>query len=194
MEIEFCSICRGDVIKLGKSDNFVKPKVTNINSGSLYPENEINHQKQLNDLKGKTLEVYYYLVEKDTESGVREVQRDLGYASPSIASYHLNRLLEFNLIKKTDYGSYYIEGDPVKLGSLKDHVRIAGLLVPRILLYGIQGIISIIVAIILFFTKAGPIYWFSYFGISNLFFIYLVIRDSISISNSIKQQSELDND
>jgi len=45
------------------------------------------------ELKGKTLLVYMYLL-RSTEPtvGVREVQRSLGFSSPSVSSYHLNKL------------------------------------------------------------------------------------------------------
>ncbi|NIM45531.1 MAG: hypothetical protein GTN80_07805, partial [Nitrososphaeria archaeon] len=45
------------------------------------------------ELKGKTLLVYWYLIKERGDSvGVREIQRALKFSSPSVASYHLEKL------------------------------------------------------------------------------------------------------
>jgi len=150
----------------------------------LFPS--IATKDQLNNIKGKTLEVYYYLVEHKTELGVREIQRALDYASPSIASYHLNKLYEYNLIEKNDQGKYFIEGDPIKLGALKDHITIAGFLVPRTVVYGVQSAISIIVAIILLVIKADILFWFFYFVIINISVLIKVILDTKDLTEQLK--------
>jgi predicted DNA-binding transcriptional regulator len=38
-------------------------------------------------IAGRTLQVYLYLQKKKEASGIREVQRDLGLSSPSVAEY-----------------------------------------------------------------------------------------------------------
>ena len=51
------------------------------------------------ELKGKTLLVYMYILKSsDPTVGVREVQRALGFSSPSVSSYHLNKLHELGLV------------------------------------------------------------------------------------------------
>lgn len=43
-------------------------------------------------LKGKTLLVYWYLLKHGSSPlGVRHIQRELGFSSPSIASHHLEK-------------------------------------------------------------------------------------------------------
>ncbi len=144
-------------------------------------------KREMTDLRGKTLEVYYYMVEsKKNKFGVREIQRELNYSSPSIAAYHLNRLYEYQLIKKSDDGQYYIDGDPVALGALKDHVQLAGLIVPRILIYGVFSVISIIMSIFFMILKSDIYFWFGYFITINLIVLGLVIRDAFKISNNLK--------
>ena len=44
-------------------------------------------------LRGKTLEVYRYLLKSKNPVGIREVQRSLDLSTPSLASYHLNKNL-----------------------------------------------------------------------------------------------------
>ncbi len=46
-------------------------------------------------IKGTTLDVYFYLLRKKSAAGVREIQRNLNLSSPSISSYHLNKLANF---------------------------------------------------------------------------------------------------
>ena len=73
----------------------------------LYPKDSEKNKNYRNDpvfrnLRGKTLEIYYFLVSERKEYGVREIQRYFNYSSPSIASYHLTRLLDTGLIKKSN--------------------------------------------------------------------------------------------
>ena len=55
-------------------------------------------------LKGKTLQVYLYMIKKKEPVGVREVQRDLGFSSPSVANYHIDKLVELALSGQAEYG------------------------------------------------------------------------------------------
>jgi predicted DNA-binding transcriptional regulator len=88
-------------------------------------------------LKGKTLQIYWYLL-RDPESsvGVREVQRALGLSSPSVAAHHLDKLLTLGLVEKTVRGEYLLNQE-VKVGLLKFFSRMGRFLVPRHLFYAI---------------------------------------------------------
>jgi predicted DNA-binding transcriptional regulator len=55
-------------------------------------------------LKGKTLKVYMYMVKKKEPVGIREVQRDLGFSSPSVANYHIDKLVGLALADQDKYG------------------------------------------------------------------------------------------
>ena len=87
-------------------------------------------------LRGKTLQVYLYLIRSggDESYGVREVQRALGFKSPSIASYHLEKLRELGLLAKDDKGDYRVAKE-VNVGLLKLYIKIGELRLPRFLLY-----------------------------------------------------------
>ena len=51
-------------------------------------------------LRGTTLEIYRFLLKRNTPVGAREVQRALNLSSPSLATYHLSKLEETGLIRK----------------------------------------------------------------------------------------------
>jgi hypothetical protein len=88
-------------------------------------------------LKGKTLQIYWYLLRDPTSSvGVREVQRSLGLSSPSVAAHHLEKLLNLGLVEKTLRGEYLLNQE-VKVGLLKFFSRMGRFLVPRYLFYAI---------------------------------------------------------
>jgi len=88
-------------------------------------------------LKGKTLLVYWYLLQQPThEVGVREVQRALGFSSPSIAVHHLEKLQDLGLIQKKGTGEYALEGE-VKVGILRFFTHMGRFLVPRYLFYSV---------------------------------------------------------
>ena len=44
------------------------------------------------ELRGKTLKVYLYILRQGKAVGVREVQRELGLSSPSVAFHHIEKL------------------------------------------------------------------------------------------------------
>jgi len=88
-------------------------------------------------LKGKTLLVYWYLLEQPTHVvGVREVQRALGFSSPSVAAHHLDRLQDLGLVQKRGTGEYVLE-EEVKVGILKLFAHMGRFIVPRYLFYSI---------------------------------------------------------
>jgi len=88
-------------------------------------------------LKGKTLLVYWYLLQQPTHTvGIREIQRALGFSSPSIAVHHLEKLQDLGLIRKKGTGEYVLEGE-VKVGILRFFTRMGRFLVPRYLFYSV---------------------------------------------------------
>jgi hypothetical protein len=89
------------------------------------------------ELKGKTLLVYWYLLQQpDHTVGVREVQRSLSFSSPSIAVHHLQKLENLGLIEKKGTGEYVLE-EEVKVGILRLFTRLGSFLVPRYLFYSV---------------------------------------------------------
>jgi predicted DNA-binding transcriptional regulator len=88
------------------------------------------------ELKGKTLLVYMQMLKNPSEAvGVREIQRELGFSSPSVSSYHLTKLLELGLIENV-YGDYKVVKE-VKVGVLRQFVTLGGVMLPRYLFYAV---------------------------------------------------------
>lgn len=88
-------------------------------------------------LKGKTLIVYWYMLQQPNRTvGVREVQRALKFSSPSIAVHHLEKLEELGLVRKKPTGEYVLE-EEVKIGILRFFTRMGRFIVPRYLFYSV---------------------------------------------------------
>lgn len=86
------------------------------------------------DLKGKTLQVYLYLMQKNAPSGIREIQRDLNLSSPSVANYQIEKLVDLELVGKDVHGRYYLLRK-VQVPSLKAYVNLGRFMVPRLVFY-----------------------------------------------------------
>jgi len=86
------------------------------------------------ELRGNTLRAYWALLNsKDGVIGVRELQRQLGFSSPALSSYHLNKLVELKLVVK-ERGDYRLVRE-VKVGVLKQFIKLGTFLLPRYVLY-----------------------------------------------------------
>jgi hypothetical protein len=89
------------------------------------------------ELKGKTLLVYWYLVQRPSHTvGIREVQRALGFSSPSIAVHHLEKLQNLGLLQKKVTGEYVLE-EVVKVGILRFFMQMGRFVVPRYFFYSV---------------------------------------------------------
>jgi len=88
-------------------------------------------------LKGKTLVVYWFMLRsKNAPIGVREIQRALGFSSPSVAAHHLEKLYSLGLVEKTMQGEYLVARE-VKVGVLRFFTRLGRFLIPRYLFYSV---------------------------------------------------------
>ncbi len=87
-------------------------------------------------VKGKTWEVYLFILTSNKPVGVREVWRKLGFSTPSLAQYHINKLVELELIKQVETGKYIVR-EKGNVGLLRSFVLLRGKLVPRLVFYGL---------------------------------------------------------
>jgi hypothetical protein len=85
-------------------------------------------------LQGRTLRVYMYLQRKKAPSGIREVQRDLGLSSPSVADYQIEKLVELGLAARDEYGRVFVTRH-VRVKALESYVSVGQFLVPRLAFY-----------------------------------------------------------
>ncbi len=108
-----------------------------------------------------------YMVKKKDPAGVREVQRDLGFSSPSVANYHIDKLVELALIKQDEYGRYFVV-QKVQVGVLQAFVNIGGLAVPRLLFFAA------------FFTTMLLAYLFLNFSDLNVYAIGFAVAGTVA--------------
>jgi predicted DNA-binding transcriptional regulator len=86
------------------------------------------------ELRGKTLQVYLYLLKHGRAAGVREVQKGLGFSSPSVAFHHLDKLANLGIIQRDEYDRYVL-AKKVDTGILHSFVNIGGVTLPRLGFY-----------------------------------------------------------
>jgi predicted DNA-binding transcriptional regulator len=89
------------------------------------------------ELKGKTLNVYWHLLRHGSKPmGVRDLQRTLGFSSPSVAFHHLEKLRRLGLLEKNLTGEYVLT-QRVRVGVLKQFIGVGRLMLPRYLFYAV---------------------------------------------------------
>jgi len=129
-----------------------------------------------NELKGNTLRVYWYLLQSSKKFvGPRQIQRELGFSSPALAVYHLDKLMELGLVEKKS-GEYHLK-KVVDVGVLKQFMKVGNLIVPRFLTYATM----VSVLFVFFISQFREINFYSVFAlifgsISNAIFWYETIR------------------
>jgi hypothetical protein len=136
---------------------------------ALYMSDDSNSELE-RKLQGRTLYVYIYLQKKKAPSGIREVQRDLGLSSPSVAEYQVEKLVEMGLASRDSYGRVFITRK-VKVKALESYVNFGRFTVPRLAFYAsifttiavlyvpLSGSLLSIYGILVPGTAAG-IFWF----------------------------------
>jgi hypothetical protein len=83
---------------------------------------------------GKTLDVYLCILTKDKGIGVRDIWRELDLSSPSLAQYHVNKLLDLKLIEADIDGKYKIN-DQESIEAIRSFLLLRGMLIPRLIIY-----------------------------------------------------------
>jgi len=81
-----------------------------------------------------TFRVYLYLL-KVKKGSTRKVQRALGFSSPRLAAYHLEKLCKLKLVEKDAFGSYDVV--PKRFGTLRFFMVVKRWLIPRQFFYAI---------------------------------------------------------
>lgn len=95
---------------------------------------QVSEDKIASDLKGNMLRVYWHLLRSSNGVvGVRETQKSLGFSSPALSAYHLEKLIELGLVQKVR-GEYHLVR-VVNVGVLKQFVKLGSFVLPRYTLY-----------------------------------------------------------
>ena len=100
-------------------------------------------------LRGTTLEVYRFLLKSSKPVGIRELQRALDLSSPSVATYHLEKLEDAGLLKR-EAGGY-----TVAKFLLENNVKISRFLIPRFLFY----VVFAVAVLALELTLVRPVFF-----------------------------------
>ncbi|MDH5793379.1 MAG: hypothetical protein OEZ18_02305 [Candidatus Bathyarchaeota archaeon] len=100
-----------------------------------------------------TWNVYLHILTSRDPVGVRDVWRELKLSSPSLAQYHINRLLELGMIAQTQEGKY-VASEEKRVETLRSFVLLYGKLVPRLVFYG-----ALIAGILAFYIIFWPMEW-----------------------------------
>ena len=127
-------------------------------------------------LQGKTLKVYWFLLEHPN-SGIREIDRRLGFNSPATVLYQINKLVEGGLVKKT-VEDKYTATEYVKSGILGLYLKIGSKMIPRMIFYLSFFVVSLILYFFLLFSRNPFIFYTEDFlafliGFSSIFFFAL---------------------
>jgi hypothetical protein len=91
---------------------------------------ELNQSSITQKLNGKTLMIYLILLNQG-KIGVRELQRQLELSSPSVAKYHLDKLVELHLAKNEN--GLYLLINKAQIPALSTWILIGHWIFPRIL-------------------------------------------------------------
>jgi hypothetical protein len=87
------------------------------------------------EVTGRTLRVFLYLVRKGA-SDLRDVQRDLGFSTASLASYHLGKLVDAGYVSQNEHGQYAATKDSEK-ALLEGYSRVGAVLVPQLFFFSV---------------------------------------------------------
>ncbi len=127
------------------------------------------------ELRGKTLKVYLYMLKQGKPVGVREVQRELGFSSPSVAFHHLEKLMRLKVVEQDQMDNYVI-AKKVDPGILQAFVNVGRFSVPRVgfyaaffttvaLAYVVYNLRGLDVYALVGTLGASAVFWFELFRI-----------------------------
>ncbi len=120
----------------------------------------MDEDKIASELKGNMLRVYWRLLRSPNGVvRVRETQKALGFSSPALASYHLEKLVELGLVQKVR-GEYRLVR-VVNVGVLRQFVKLGSFVLPRYTLYATM----FTTLLIFYLTQLRDINFYSLFAL-----------------------------
>ena len=140
-------------------ENSQKPRVKEKGILSDKKIENLNRDKLVSNLTGRTLMIYFVLLNKKS-IGVRELQRHLDLSSPSVAKYHLEKLVNLHLIENRN-GIYHLD-KKANLPLLTSWVLMGKFLLPKVLFAAVL-FTSLFIGYLLFV--------YSYWNKDSMFFI-----------------------
>jgi len=88
------------------------------------------------ELGEKARQIYILLVAEGRPMSVRDIQARLSLSSPSVAHYHLKKLVKMGLLAKDKNGHYYVRR-LVKIGVLRNFLFIGRYAIPKYIFYSV---------------------------------------------------------
>lgn len=148
----------------------------------IIPKTTPNKANGSNLLQGKTLQVYWYLLENQL-AGVREIQKALKFSSPGLVAYQINKLTKAGIILKDEKTEKYFINEKIQSGIMGFYVKVGTYLIPRISLYLITFLLGFIVFALCsltwgdeFITQPGSLLFLILLIIGSLAFSYESMR------------------
>ena len=118
-------------------------------------------RRKRDELGGSTLKVYRYLVKRHGVVRMTDIQTDLGLSSPSLAHYHVMKLVELGLVREE--GNGYTADRVV----IENYFRLLGVLVPFQAAYSAFFVATLAAMLwILAKTSGSPITSFEFIALS----------------------------
>jgi hypothetical protein len=123
-------------------------------------------------LRGNTLRVYLCLLKHNGGMELRDVQRELQLSTPSLASYHLSRLVRAGYAEQTNDGRYRAAKD-VSTEVLEGYSKIGIIVVPQLFFFSL--LFTILITFFLYETTISQAYlqvfpWISILAVAALWF------------------------
>jgi hypothetical protein len=108
-------------------------------------------------ITGNTLRVYLYLLHAG-QSELRDVQRALGFTTPSLASYHLGKLISAGFVSQDSHGRYLVVKDSTS-EILEGYVKLGTRVVPQLFFFAVlfSAIVGFFGAMSLFNAQFVPL-------------------------------------
>ena len=108
-------------------------------------------------MTGRTLKVFLYLVRKGA-SDLRDVQKDLGFSTASLASYHLGKLVDEGYVTRNERGQYEATKDSEKV-LLEGYSRVGAVLVPQLFFFAVlfTGVVGFFALMSLMYASYVPL-------------------------------------
>ena len=97
-----------------------------------------NHRRSQADPNRSTLKIYWYLLLQPRGTArIRQIQRAMGYASPNAAIFHLDKLVEMQLLRKTPNGEYHVH-QRRRYGVMKAFYIVSRWIIPKHAIYAVM--------------------------------------------------------
>jgi hypothetical protein len=127
----------------------------NIDTPKLFACSQSDEMPPSNqEIKGKALKVYLYLL-KNGPSQLRDIQRGTELSSPSLASYHLSKLIDSGFVKQDKYGMYLADKENSQK-VLEGYQKIGKSMVPQLFFF------SLLFTILAGFFSFAALFWEGY--------------------------------